>query len=163
MAANQQQTNNNSMFNNPFMEYFKSFTENNMMNQNMSNFKMMNMNMDMSNMLGSQRRNAEMMTSMNQVFTENMHSIMRRSAEIMQNISSDMFQLMKDMSTSQNPEASTQKQINFAKHNFDQNVTNVKEIFEMMAKSNMEMFDLMSKNMCENFGEACQMAKKKAA
>ncbi|MFN7038815.1 MAG: phasin family protein [Alphaproteobacteria bacterium] len=145
--------------NNPFMDAFKVFTDNNMFSQN----KSMLHAMDMNNLVSIQNRNAETMTAANQMIAENMQAIMRRQAEMMQNNATNMFQLVKEVATSTNPEANTNKNSNFAKNTFDNAVSNTKELMEMAMKSNMEMFNFITDKMSENMSECCDQARTTAS
>jgi phasin family protein len=151
----------NSQNNNPFMDGFKMFTDGNMF----SNNKMMQM-FDMNQMMTIQRRNAEMMSAANQSIAENMQALMRRQAEVMQSGAADMFQMVKEIAISPNPEVGMSKTANFTKNSFENAMSNTREMAEMAVKSGMEMFDMMSKRMADNMSECsnvCMSAAKKKA
>jgi phasin family protein len=140
-------------FTNPFAEMFKMFGENNMMGK-MSGF-------DMTRMTDIQRRNAEALSSMGQVMTEGVQTMVKRQGEMIHSTANQAMHLVKEISSS--PETSIQKTASFVKHGLENASSNTREIIDVAMKSGMEVFDMMSKKISENMEcvSPC-VAKKKA-
>jgi phasin family protein len=156
--------NSSNNFNNPFMDAFtKMFTDGSMMSAN----KMMPM-FDMNKMASMQRQNAEMMSAVGQAMTEGMQTMMQMQAKKMQADAADMFQLVKEVAISPNPETGMAKGAAFAKHSFENTMSNISEMSEMSAKAGKEIFEMVSKRMSDSMADCgsvsmCSSKKKAAA
>ncbi|MFV9875947.1 MAG: phasin family protein [Rickettsiales endosymbiont of Dermacentor nuttalli] len=139
--------NNANNQHNLFSEVFKSFSD-------WSNF---NPNkvcpVDVNSLASIQKRNTETISHANKLFTENVHSIMRRNTEIAQENAADLFHLIKDVVVSPNHEYTMSKQAEFVRSAFESTVKNAKELTEMVTKSTMELFDLVGHTVSENLKE----------
>jgi phasin family protein len=148
----------NNMFDN-----MKNFMDPQNFMQNMKNIP----NFDMNNMGNMFKKNAEVFSNINQVAVDNAQAFMRRNTEIAQKAASDAFNMMKDISSSSNPEHSMAKQQQYMKQAFENTMSNVKELSEMVTKSSMEVFDMVGNKINENMNEcihtAAPQAKKKSA
>lgn len=142
---------------NPFAEAFKSFTDFSAFNaQKTPAF-------DVNALISAQRRNAETLSTVNQVLTESFQAVIRRQAEIMQANASDMFQFVKEVTTSNSPETATAKQTAFAKNAIESAISNTRELAQMVSKSSIEVFDVIGKRASENINEVANAASKKKA
>lgn len=142
---------------NPFADAFKAFTDfSAFSNQKAPAF-------DMNSLLAAQRRNAETLSTVNQVITESFQAVIRRQAEIMQSNASEVFQLVKEVTTANSPETATAKQTAFAKSALETAISNTRELAEMVSKSNIEVFDVIGRRISENICEATTAATKKKA
>lgn len=117
-----------------------------MHNPFIDNFKMF-----MGNKLAN---NQEVLNELADVMNKNTQAIMRRQTEMIQKSASDMFQLVREVSSSNTPEAVVTKQADFAKDNVESMMSNVRELANMVVKSNMQMYDLISQGTSENMKES---------
>lgn len=120
-----------------------------------------NQTFDMNPLLQAQRRNAEVFSAVSQVITESVQAIARRQAEILQAGTTEMLQLAKDVAASSSPETAMATQTAFAKTNFENSLSNTRELAEIVSKSSIEVFDVLSKKLSENVDESLKTAAKK--
>ena len=144
----------NQNYFNSFAEMYKNFSENNMMFQKMPG-------LDMCQLSSMQKRAAEAMSSVSQVVSQNMQSMMKRQSEIMHSSANDALHFVKEVASSPSAEVGMNKSVSLMKHNFENTSSNARELMDMAMKSGMEMFDMVTKKMSENMSE-CSVAKKKA-
>lgn len=141
--------------NNPFMDTFKLLSES--MNKTMP---MPNM----GNVSDMQRKACESLKEVTQATTQTGQALWEMQVAGFQNNLSEMFKLMKEVTTSQNLESSVTKQSNFARSIFENNILNAREMAEVISKSSLEMFDMFSRNAVDNLDKsACMMPSAPAA
>jgi phasin family protein len=128
---------------NPFIENMKNF----MGNQNFNNVAS-----DLFN------RNTETISSIAQIISKNTQNLMRKNAEMMQESTSSMFDMFKDMSKNASPEQLMHKAQESMRDGFDNAISNSKGLAESVTKTSMEVFDLVSKRASENIHECMNHA-----
>ncbi len=104
------------------------------------------------------RRNMEALTAANQVVVEGIQAVSRRQAEIARANFEHMLKSSRDAMSGGSPEASAAKQAEAAKQMFEKSFNNLREVFEMMTKSNLEAFDLLNKRIAESLEETSEAA-----
>ena len=124
----------------------------------MADFKVPGVDMDA--VLQSQRRNIEALTAANQLAVEGMQAVSRRQVEILQQTMQEASSMMQDLMASGTPEEGVAKQADLVKAAFEKALTNMKEMSEMIAKSNYEAADVISKRISANLDEIKAAAKK---
>ncbi len=124
----------------------------------MADFKVPGVDMDA--VLQSQRRNIEALTAANQLAVEGMQAVSRRQMEILQQTMQEASSMMQDLMASGTPEEGVAKQAELVKTAFEKALTNMKEMSEMIAKSNYEAADVISKRISANLDEIKAAAKK---
>lgn len=134
--------------NNPFMDTLKLLSES--MNKSMP---MPNM----GNVSDMQRKAAESLKEVTQATTQTGQALWEMQVAGFQNNLSEMFKLMKEVTTSQNLESSVTKQNNFARSIFENNILNAREMAEVISKSSLEMFDMFSRNAVDNLDKSASM------
>jgi phasin family protein len=167
-------------YENPFADMMKQFSQADMMKQfsqadmmkQFSQFKAPSMpaapSFDMNQMMNVGRKNAEACTAATQALTESCQAISRRQAELARTQVEKTLKACKDMLTNATPEANTTKQVELAKSAFESSFNNLREVYELVTKSNLEAFDKLSRRTSQSIEElsataTSTSAKKKAA
>jgi phasin family protein len=138
--------------NNQFFDFMKSFVNPEVAMNSMKQMPAM----DFSTFANVIKKNAEVLTTTNQMAAESMQSIVRRGAEVFQNNASQMFNAVKDVVSAGDLEQAAACQQNYMKSILENSVNNAKEIMDMSSKSSMEIFEAMGKSMAENMNKAFQ-------
>ncbi len=140
-------------FGNPFAEidYSKIFTD----------FKMPGINADQ--VAESYRKNVEAISAASQVAVEGMQAVIKRQSEIMRESVEDYAQLLRGYSAPTSPEEVASKQAEIAKHAYETTLAHLKEISDLITKSNSESIELINKRVTEMLDEVKGLAAKKKA
>jgi phasin family protein len=158
-------------YNNAFADMFKNspFTD---MFKNADMFKGADMfknvdalkkMMDFNQVFSTQRRNIEAMSEINQIAVENTQALSRRQAEIARESVESALKASKELMTSgASPEASASKSAKAAREFFENTLSNLREMTEMVTKSGFEAFDVMNRRASESFDEMSNVAAKAA-
>lgn len=117
----------------------------------MSEFRMPGIDMD--GMLASQRRNVEAISAANQLAIEGVQAVMRRQAEIVRQMMDEARGVVTDLMSVGAPEEKVAKQAELFKTTFEKTVANMKELSEMIAKSNTEAAETLAKRVSESLEE----------
>mgnify|MGYP001192485302 CR=1 FL=1 len=117
----------------------------------MADFKMPGVDMD--NVINSQRRNIDALTQANRLAFEGMQTVMRRQQEVLQTMLAEMQGCMNELMTQSAPEEKVAKQTELLQQNFEKLLENMREMTELMAKSNNECADVLSKRFSESLAE----------
>lgn len=147
---------NNS--NGQFFDFMKSFINPEILVSAMKNTPVV----DFSSFTGTVKKNAEVLTTTNQMAAESIQAIAKRSAEVFQNNATDMFNAVKNMVSVQDLEQAAACQHDYVKSAFENSINNTKELMDMASKSSMEIFGVVGKNMTENVSKAFDKVKPKA-
>ena len=116
---------------------------------------------DMEALAASQRRNFEAMSAANKVALEGAQAVARRHMEILQQSMSEMTQAMQSMSGAQDPQARATKQAEMLKSAYERAVGNMREVAELIQKSNGEALSLLNQRFTEAMDEVKGMMVKK--
>jgi len=125
----------------------------------MSDFKVPGVDMDA--VLQSQRRNIEALTAANQLAMEGVQAVARRQMEILRQTMEETASTVQGMMSAGTPEEGVVKQADLVKSAFEQALINMKEMAEMIAKSNYDAADVISKRISANLDEIKVAASKK--
>ncbi|HEY0834929.1 MAG TPA: phasin family protein [Azospirillum sp.] len=109
--------------------------------------------LDMDAIMATQRKNIEAVTAANQLAVEGLQAVMRRQAEILRQSLEEAGNMMSGMMTAGSPEDKAAKQAEVVKAAFEKTLANMKELAEMVAKSNTEAADVLSKRVSESLEE----------
>lgn len=113
---------------------------------------------DMQEVLESQRRNLEALTSANQLAAEGVQAVARRQAEIMRETMAEVQKATREiMSTGGTPEQAVAKQTELARSAFEHAISNMREVAEMMTKSQNEAADVINRRISESLDEIKRM------
>lgn len=118
---------------------------------------------DFESIIASQRKNIEAVTAANQLAVEGLQAVLRRQAEIIRQSIEEATALVGDLTAVTAPEEKAAKQAELAKTAFEKALANVKELSELVAKSNTEAADILAKRVSESLDELkAAIAKAKA-
>jgi phasin family protein len=143
MAAKQQQQN-------PFADW--DFTK------MMGDFKVPGV--DMNSMMETQRKNFEALSEANNLAMEGMQAVAQRQAEILRQGMEEMSTVMQQMMAAGAPQDRVAKQSEVMKSQFEKMVANMRELSEMLAKSNTEAADVLTKRISNQLDEMKATAQK---
>lgn len=124
----------------------------------MSEYKMPGL--DMEGVMAAQRRNIEALSSANQLAMEGMQAVMRRQAEILRQMMEESRHMMTDLMAQGAPEEKVSRQADYVKAAFEKTLANMKELTEMLAKSNTEAADKLARRVSESLDELKQISAK---
>ncbi len=108
----------------------------------MSDFKMPGV--DMETMLGSQRKNIEALTAANRLAFEGVQALMKRQTEILRQTMQEVTEATRGMAATTSPQEHLAKQSALAKETFERTFANMRELSEMVTRSNSEVFELLN-------------------
>lgn len=109
--------------------------------------------MDFSQIFATGRRNMEALSAANQVVVESAQTITRRQAEVARANIDNALKVSKDLMTSGTPETSISKQSDLMKAFFENTLTNLREVSELVTKSSFEAFDVLNRRTAESLEE----------
>ncbi|WP_325597289.1 phasin family protein [Rhodopila sp.] len=118
---------------------------------------------DMDAFVAATRRNMETLTAANRVALEGAQAVARRHMEIMQQSMTEMTEAMRAITTTESPQAKAAKQAELLKHAYERAVANIKELGDMIQKSNAEALKLLNTRFTEAMDEIKQLAEKSAS
>ena len=109
--------------------------------------------MDMQSLVATQRRNIEAVQTANQLAIEGVQAVVRRQSEIMRQMVEESSTVLREMMTSGAPEQKIAQQTELVKSAFEKALGNLRELTEMVAKSNTEAADVLTKRIGESLTE----------
>jgi len=115
---------------------------------------------DADALVASQRRNVEAMTSANLAAFEGVQAVAKRQAEILQETMNEVATAFDAVSKSGSPQAAAAKQAELAKDAFEKALANMRELAEMVAKSNQEATQAINGRISETLDEVKELASK---
>ena len=108
---------------------------------------------DMDSIMAAQRKNIEALTAANQAAVQGMQAVAQRLAEILSQAMNEVSSIAQQLSTAGNPQEMTTKQAELARKAFEQALSNMRELAEMVSKSNTEAFAIINKRVTESLQE----------
>lgn len=109
---------------------------------------------DINALMETQRKNIEAVTAANKAAIDGMQSIAKRQAEIMAQSFGEVSNLAQEFASSaNNPQEMGTKQAEIVKQAFDKALANMRELAEMVSKTNTEAFEVMNKRFTESLEE----------
>ncbi len=108
---------------------------------------------DLQNMLASQRKNIEALTAANQLAAKGLQEVAKRQSEFLAEAMNEMSGAAKQIASSGNPQEMSAKQGELAKQAFEKVLGNMRELAEIVSKSNSEAFTVINQRMTENLEE----------
>jgi len=115
---------------------------------------------DMEAFANATRRNMEAFTAANRVALEGAQAVARRNMEIMQQSMADMSDAVRSLAGAETPQARAARQAELLKTAYARAVANLKELREMIQKSNEEALTLLNRRFTEAMDEVKAMAEK---
>lgn len=117
---------------------------------------------DVEAVVASQRRNLEALSAANQLAVEGMQAVARRQVEIFRQMMEETSQVMKDMMAAGSPEEKAGRQTELAKEAFRRAIANMRELAEMVSKSQGEAFEVINKRVTDSLDEIKTLVAKKS-
>jgi phasin family protein len=118
---------------------------------------------DMEALMAAQRKNIEVLTQANRVAMEGAQAVARRHMEIMQHAMSDMTEAVRAMSTADDPKTRVAKQAELVKSSYENAVTNLRELSDMIQRANGEAIGLLNRRFSEAMDEIKTIVEKHKA
>ena len=115
---------------------------------------------DLEGLAQAQRRNLEALSAANRVALEGAQAVARRHMEIVQSSVTEMTDAMRSMAGNESPQDRANRQAELLKAGYERAVANMKEIADLIQKSNAEALGLLNKRFAEAVDEVKQMAAK---
>ncbi|AUN29189.1 phasin family protein [Niveispirillum cyanobacteriorum] len=108
---------------------------------------------DFEGVVAAQRRNVEAIVAANQLAVEGYQAVARRQAEIIRQSLEETSTIISELMTPGTPEDKVAKQAALVKASFEKASANLKELSELVAKSNSEAAEVLSKRVKESIEE----------
>lgn len=115
---------------------------------------------DLESLAQAQRRNLEALSAANRIALEGAQAVARRHMEIVQSAMGEMTEAMRSMSGTESPQDRAARQAELLKGGYERAVSNMKEIADLIQKSNAEALALLNRRFAEAMEEVKQMANK---
>jgi phasin family protein len=113
---------------------------------------------NMDSFLALHRKNLEVLTAANKVALEGAQTVARRHMEIMQQTMHEVSETMRDMTTSESPQAKAAKQTEMMKASYERAVSHVKELADLIQRSNGEALNMLHTRFTEAMDEVKALA-----
>jgi len=108
---------------------------------------------DAAPLMEAQRKNMEALADANKLALEGVQAVFKRQAEILQKTIDEVQGNLKDVSGSGTPQDAVAKQADLVKGAFENALGNMRELAEMVSKSNTEAFETVNKRFGESLEE----------
>lgn len=113
---------------------------------------------NMDGFLAMHRKNLEVLTAANKVALEGAQTVARRHMEIMQETMHEVSETMRDMTTPESPQARAAKQTEMMKASYERAVSHVKELADLIQRSNGEALNMLHSRFAEAMDEVKALA-----
>lgn len=114
---------------------------------------------DMDALAAAQRKNLEALTAANRIALEGAQAIAKRHMEILQASMTDMTEAMRGAATT-DPKEVASRQAEMLKGSYERAVGNMKELADLIQKSNSEALGLLNKRFTEAMDEVRTLVEK---
>ncbi|WP_295438217.1 phasin family protein [uncultured Thiodictyon sp.] len=116
--------------------------------------------LDMDAMMVAYRKNIEAVTAATKAASDGAQALIKRQTEIVKDALEQMRVATSELSSVKDPKELTEKQAELAKQAFEKAFANVKELAEVMTKSNTDSLEIIQSRMNEGLAEIQDMVKK---
>lgn len=113
--------------------------------------------LDVDAMVAAQKRNMEAVIGANRAMFEGAQAVMRRQVELMQEAMNQAMHSVRDLGTSASPPDVVAKQAELAKQTFEKASATLKELGEIVTKSNSEAASIIHARIGASLGELQEM------
>lgn len=117
--------------------------------------------MDTSLFLDAQRKNLQAMAAANQTAVEGMQTVVKRHADLMRQSLESINELSTGMMTPGSPKDQFAKQAEMTKKQFEKSLSDMKEMAELIGKSQAEVSGIITSRISEALDEVRTAAEKK--
>jgi phasin family protein len=116
--------------------------------------------LDLDAVMASQKRNIEAMTKANQLAFEGIQAVARRQSEIARQLVEESNAVIKELMSQSSPQEKVAKQADVMRTQFEKNLANLRELTNLLSKSNDEASAVLSKRFSEGLVELKQHVQK---
>ncbi len=117
---------------------------------------------DVEAVVASQRRNLEALGEANKLAVEGLQAVAKRQTEIFRQMMEEASQVMREMMAAGSPEDKASRQTELVKEAFTRAISNMRELAEMVSKSQGEAFDVINRRVTDSLDEFKAVIAKKA-
>lgn len=115
---------------------------------------------DMEMFLSAHRRNMETLASANRVALEGAQTVAKRHMEIVQQTMQEMTDTIRELSTTESPQARAARQAELVKQGYEKAVAHMRELADLIQRSNGEALSMLNHRFTEAMDEVKAMAQK---
>ena len=115
---------------------------------------------DMEMFLSAHRRNMETLSAANRVALEGAQTVAKRHMEIVQQTMQEMTDTIRELSSSESPQARASRQAELVKHAYERAVAHMRELADLIQRSNGEALSMLNQRFTEAMDEVKAMAQK---
>ena len=115
---------------------------------------------DMEVFLSAHRRNMETLSAANRVALEGAQTVAKRHMEIVQQTMHEMTDTIRELSSSESPQARASRQAELVKQAYERAVAHMRELAELIQRSNGEALSMLNQRFTEAMDEVKTMAQK---
>ena len=108
---------------------------------------------DMDSLISAHRRNMETLSAANRVALEGAQIVARRNMEIMQQSIGELTETMRQLTSAESPQARAARQAELLKEAYERAVANMKELADLIQRSNSEAVQLLNNRFTEAMDE----------
>ena len=108
---------------------------------------------DMHALMEAHRRNLETLSAANRVALEGAQAVARRHMEIMQQSMTELSETMQALTSAEGPQAKAAKQTELMKRAYERAVSNMRELRDLIQRSNGEALELLNRRFAESLDE----------
>ncbi|MEM7442102.1 MAG: phasin family protein [Pseudomonadota bacterium] len=111
---------------------------------------------DVDAMMAAQRKNLNAVAEANKLAVEGLQAVAKRQADVLKQSMEEMASTMQQLMANGAPQDKIAQQADLAKDGFEKVLANMKEVSEMVAKSNTEAAEVLSARVSEQLDEIKQ-------
>jgi phasin family protein len=108
---------------------------------------------DSSALLAAHRRNMEVLSNANRLALEGAQAVARRHMEIMQQTMTELSEHVRELSATESPQAKAARQADLVKKSYERAVANIKDLSDLIQRSNSEALHVLSDRFREAMDE----------
>ena len=108
---------------------------------------------DSSALLAAHRRNMEVLSNANRLALEGAQTVARRHMEIMQQTMTELSEHVRELATTETPQAKAARQAELVKKSYERAVANIKDLSDLIQHSNAEALHVLSDRFREAMDE----------
>jgi len=105
---------------------------------------------DSSALMAAHKRNMEVLSNANRLALEGAQAVARRHMEIMQQTMTELSEHVRELTTTESPQAKAARQADLVKKSYERAVANIRDLSDLIQRSNGEALAVLS----ERFKEA---------
>ncbi len=109
--------------------------------------------LDFDGIIAVQRKNFEALTAANKLAVEAMQAVLKRQAEVARQAVDEVSVALREVAAPGTAPEKAARQAELAKEAFERTVANVRELSEMVAKSNLEASNVLNARVTESLDE----------